>query len=62
MPHPREALEFTLIAVTSVFFLVDPFALIPMFLAVTATSPPDERRSVACSLIFKLFGITLPAF
>jgi multiple antibiotic resistance protein len=79
MPHLREALEFTLIAVTSVFFLVDPFALIPMFLAVTATSPPDERRSVArrsaltCaivlstfaaagSLIFKLFGITLPAF
>jgi multiple antibiotic resistance protein len=74
-----EMLEFALIAVTSVFFLVDPFAVIPMFLAVTATSPPDERRlmarrsaltcaivlstfAIAGSLIFRLFGITLPAF
>ena len=37
-------LEFTLLAITSVFFLVDPFAVIPMFLAVTANSPKDERR------------------
>lgn len=72
-------LEFALLAITSVFFLVDPFAVIPMFLAVTANSPKDERRAVArrsaltcaivlCSfalagsLIFKMFGITLPAF
>jgi multiple antibiotic resistance protein len=75
----RDRLEFALIAVTSVFFLVDPFAVIPMFLAVTATSPAVERRlmarrsaltcaivlstfAAAGSLIFKLFGITLPAF
>jgi len=72
-------LEFTLLAVTSVFFLVDPFAVIPMFLAITADSPQTERRqmaqrsawtcaivlsvfAVAGSLIFKMFGITLPAF
>jgi multiple antibiotic resistance protein len=72
-------LEFALLAVTSVFFLVDPFAVIPMFLAVTANAPKEERRGVArrsaltcaivlCSfalagsLIFKMFGITLPAF
>lgn len=72
-------LEFALLAITSVFFLVDPFAVIPMFLAVTANSPKEERRGVArrsaltraivlCSfalagsLIFKMFGITLPAF
>jgi multiple antibiotic resistance protein len=75
----REGFEFALIAVTSVFFLVDPFAVIPIFLAITATSPTAERRqmarrsgltcaivlatfAVAGSLIFKLFGITLPAF
>jgi multiple antibiotic resistance protein len=74
-----EILEFALLAVTSVFFLVDPFAVIPMFLAITADSPQDERRKMArrsawtCaivlsvfalagSLIFKMFGITLPAF
>jgi len=74
-----QVLEFALLAVTSVFFLVDPFAVIPMFLAITADSPQTERRQMArrsawtccivlCvfalagSLIFKMFGITLPAF
>lgn len=72
-------LEFALLAVTSIFFLVDPFAVIPMFLAITQDSPEAERRQMArrsawtcaivlCSfaftgsLIFKMFGITLPAF
>ena len=72
-------LEFALLAVTSVFFLVDPFAVIPLFLAITSDSPPKERRdmarraawtcaivlasfAVAGSLIFRMFGITLPAF
>ncbi len=75
----KVVLEFALLAITSVFFLVDPFAVIPLFLAVTADSTPSERRGVArrsaftcaivlCSfalagsLIFKMFGITLPAF
>src|ERR1700679_2705575 len=72
-------LEFALLALTSVFFLVDPFTVIPLFLAITADSPDSERRQMArraawtcfivlCSfalvgsLIFKMFGITLPAF
>jgi len=72
-------LEFALLALTSIFFLVDPFAVIPMFLVMTADSPHAERRhmarrsawtcaivlcsfALAGSLIFKLFGITLPAF
>jgi multiple antibiotic resistance protein len=72
-------LEFALLALTSVFFLVDPFTVIPMFVAVTADLSESERRQVArraawtcaivlCSfalagsLIFKMFGITLPAF
>jgi multiple antibiotic resistance protein len=72
-------LEFALLAATSIFFLVDPFAVIPLFLAITADSPHEERRqmarraawtcaivlcafAVAGSLIFKMFGITLPAF
>ena len=71
--------EFILLAVTSVFFLVDPFAVIPMFLAITSDLPHTERRvmarrsawtcgivlctfSLVGSLIFKAFGITLPAF
>ena len=74
-----EILEFALLTLTSVFFLVDPFAVIPQFLVITADSEPMERRHIAeragwtCalilagfalagSLIFKVFGITLPAF
>ena len=80
MPAPAIAvLEFALLAATSIFFLVDPFAVIPLFLAITADSPLEERRqmarraaytcaivlvvfAIAGSLIFKMFGITLPAF
>ncbi|HLW80694.1 MAG TPA: MarC family protein [Candidatus Acidoferrales bacterium] len=79
MPSPTEVFEFALLALTSIFFLVDPFAVIPLFLAVTSDASVAERRHVArrsaltcaivlCafalagSLIFKLFGITLPAF
>lgn len=74
-----EVFEFILLAVSSIFFLVDPFAVIPLFLAVTADDPEVERRqtarraawtcaivlsvfAVAGSLIFRAFGITLPAF
>lgn len=79
MPSIREIFEFALLTLTSIFFLVDPFAVIPLFLAVTADASVDERKRVALrsaftcaiilcafalagSLIFKLFGITLPAF
>ncbi len=78
-PSIRESLEFALLTFTSVFFLVDPFAVIPQFLVITADSDPAERRhvakragwtcaiilagfAVAGSLVFRLFGITLPAF
>src|ERR1700756_232014 len=80
MPHSiTQVLEFCLLAGTSIFFLVDPFAVIPMFLVITEGVPQRERRliarrasltagillctfAVAGSLIFKAFGITLPAF
>lgn len=79
MPSLSEFFEFSLLAFTSTFFLIDPFAVVPLFLAVTSEASAEERRHVArrsattcaivlCafglagSLIFKLFGITLPAF
>ena len=71
--------RFSLLALSSVFFLVDPFAALPTFLAVTAGSDKQERRrtalkasitawillsafALAGQLIFRMFGITLPAF
>jgi multiple antibiotic resistance protein len=71
--------RFSLLALSSIFFLVDPFAALPTFLAVTAGADAARRRRMArkASLtafivlagfafageaIFRLFGITLPAF
>jgi multiple antibiotic resistance protein len=56
-------LEFALLAVTSIFFLVDPFAVIPLFLAVTAGADKVERNAVArrsamtCAIVLSAFAI-----
>jgi multiple antibiotic resistance protein len=62
-PALKEVLEFILLAATSVFFLVDPFAVIPMFLAITAESPELERRLMArrsawtCAIVLCAFAV-----
>jgi multiple antibiotic resistance protein len=67
------------LAFTSIFSLVDPFAAIPAFLVMTAGDDAARRRrtakraAITClvvlgafglagSYIFRIFGITLPAF
>ena len=77
-PELQAGLQFSLVALTSIFFIVDPLATVPTFLAMTAHDSPAKRRrqakeaawtcfgvlsafALAGSLIFKLFGITLPA-
>jgi multiple antibiotic resistance protein len=71
--------RFSLLALSSIFFLVDPFAAVGSFLAITAGADAARRKrmarkaAVTCFIvltsfavggqfIFKLFGITLPAF
>ena len=71
--------EFYLVALSSVFFIVDPIGCIPTFLVVTRGLDRSRRRRIALraslfsffllnvfaaagTLIFKAFGITLPAF
>jgi multiple antibiotic resistance protein len=71
--------RFSLLALSSIFFLVDPFAAIPSFIAITSGVDSARRRrmawkaSLTCfivltsfalagQLIFRMFGITLPAF
>lgn len=71
--------RFSLLALSSIFFLVDPFAALPTFLAVTADQDPARRVrtarkasltalviltafAAAGQYIFRVFGITLPAF
>jgi multiple antibiotic resistance protein len=74
-----DLLQFSFVALTSIFFLVDPIAAVPAFLIMTGDAGAEPRRRMArraawtcfvvlCSfaiagtLIFRLFGITLPAF
>ena len=72
-------IEFTLLAFSSLFVIVDPIATVPAFLAMTPHDTPADRvrmARLACFVtagmlvafawlgqwIFKLLGITLPAF
>ncbi|HEY0263023.1 MAG TPA: MarC family protein [Granulicella sp.] len=71
--------RFSLLALSSIFFLVDPFAAMPTFIAVTAGADKARQRrmawkasltaliflsafALAGQYIFRMFGITLPAF
>ena len=71
--------RFSVLAFSSIFFLVDPFAAIPSFLAITDRADASRRKrmarkgavtclivlttfAIAGQLIFRMFGITLPAF
>ncbi len=75
----KEILQFALVSLSSIFFIVDPLAAIPSFLVMTLEDNDAKRRrmarqaawtcflvlslfSLAGSLIFKIFSITLPAF
>ena len=71
--------RFAVLALSSIFFLVDPFAAIGSFLAITSGVDEVRRKrmarkaaftcfivltsfALAGQLIFRMFGITLPAF
>jgi multiple antibiotic resistance protein len=71
--------RFSVLALSSIFFLVDPFAALPTFLAITEGSDAVRRRRIARKgalttlivlaafafageAIFRVLGITLPAF
>jgi multiple antibiotic resistance protein len=72
-------IEFALLALTSIFVLVDPIAVIPVFLLMTAGADTARHKmmakrasitvvavlvgfGIAGSLLFKVMGLTLPAF
>ncbi|PWU07772.1 MAG: antibiotic resistance protein MarC [Terriglobia bacterium] len=56
-------LQFSLIAFTSIFVLVDPFAAIPAFLVMTSDSTRARRRGMAlraawtCFTVLAVFGL-----
>jgi multiple antibiotic resistance protein len=56
-----ELAAFSASTFTTLFFVVDPAATVPMFLSMTATQSPEERRSTALKAAFAAF-CTLSAF
>jgi multiple antibiotic resistance protein len=55
--------RFSLLAISSIFFLVDPFAAIPSFLAITAGADPARRSRMArkgaitCFIVLTTFAL-----
>jgi multiple antibiotic resistance protein len=55
--------RFSLLALSSIFFLVDPFAAIPSFLAITHSADPRRRKRMArkgaitCFIVLTSFAV-----
>ena len=62
LPHSNYV-RFSLLALSSIFFLVDPFAAIPTFIAITAGADARRRRrmalrgSLTCFIMLTSFAI-----
>lgn len=52
-------LDFTLLAISSLFVIVDPIAVIPAFLAMTPSDTPQQRRRMALLASAVMAGVLL---
>lgn len=57
----RDVLTFGLVAFSAIFFVVDPLAVLPIFLAMTASESPAQKRATALRAAVTT-GITLTVF
>ena len=63
-PELKAVLEFSLVTVSSVFFIVDPLATIPAFVVMTENDTPAKRARMArqaawtCFLVLTAFAFT----
>jgi multiple antibiotic resistance protein len=48
----RSDLQFALVALSAVFFVIDPLANVPLFLTITGTHSADQKRRVAARAAF----------
>jgi multiple antibiotic resistance protein len=53
-------LKFALVTFTAVFFVVDPFAAVPIFLAITQSDAPEKKKAMAGrAALFAFFTLLL---
>ncbi len=53
----QEAVTFSLICLSAVFFVVDPFAAVPLFLVMTRQDTPEKRRQMAARASIATFFV-----
>jgi multiple antibiotic resistance protein len=56
-----EDLKFAVVALSAMFFVIDPIATVPIFLTITARDSPEQRRRIARRAAFAAF-VTLSIF
>lgn len=57
----HEDLKFAVVALSAVFFVIDPLANVPLFLTITSRDTPEQRRKIALRAAFAAW-ITLSVF
>ncbi|NVB79075.1 MAG: MarC family protein [Kofleriaceae bacterium] len=56
-----EDVKFAVVALSAIFFVIDPIANVPLFLTITSTDTPEQRRRVALRAAFAAW-LTLCTF
>ena len=56
-----EDLKFAIVALSAIFFVIDPLANVPIFLSITTSCTPDHRRRIAARAAFATW-VTLSIF
>jgi len=54
-------LKFAVVALSAIFFVIDPFAIVPIFLTITKGDSPEQRRRIALRAAFASW-LTLSIF
>ncbi len=57
----EEDLKFAIVALSAIFFVIDPFAIVPIFLTITSGDSPAQRRATAIRAAFASW-VTLCTF
>jgi multiple antibiotic resistance protein len=58
---PEVDLKFAIVALSAIFFVIDPFANVPIFLTITAGDSEEQRRRTALRAAFAAW-VTLSVF